>query len=308
MSPRILTAPLSAYPHRLEIVSHIGIVRVTATAGCKQATVTVQATSDDPAIVQAVRDTELSWDESRGVLNVNVPRLPGTVINAGRATIVNVGGGTVHIGNGTTIIGSTGFSGGVFNQVTMTGNVVSVSGTAAVGGIEIIAEVPEVCGLKFDGDHADLDCAGEYRTVDAHTQNGRITLGGVGNLEAKTATGDVTVEAIDGTARISTQTGNVRIGRTGDNTQVNTQTGNLRITDFGGSADLKSQTGDVTVHATEGGTLTVRSQTGDVRITATDQAQAAGLAIDARSTIGRTSIPQPANAPRTRSPRGGDQR
>lgn len=293
---RTFTAPVPG-PVQLHITCHVGQVKVTADPSCTTARVELRAT--DPAFRDAVQAARMDWSAQAitvavpgGQQSVNVTRFSGsgTQINHFGSSVVVSGSnsGVIMTGNGSVI---------------MSGGGVVVTGGSAAAGIELVATVPPLSSACLIGDAADATTKGELDRVEVRSQVGTVQVDAVQDVDVSTVGGDIRVAAVDGTARLRSTSGDVRVERTGSATHIKTISGDVQLDDFGGSADLASTSGDITVHATEGGTVTAKSVSGDVRVSGSQQAQAAGLAVAANSTSGRTSVPQPLSAPRSRRPR-----
>ncbi|WP_067475272.1 DUF4097 family beta strand repeat-containing protein [Actinomadura hibisca] len=276
-----------------------GTIQVTAEPGRRTAEVRVTALGDDPAVAAAVRDAHLTWDAERGELAVKIPPMQGG------ATTIRQSFGTVTAG--ATVVGAV-ISGDLISIGNAVGGLIIVNGqTVAGGSIEIDAYVPEGAALTAVTGSASLTATGEYGPVVYKTTSGDLTVGGARLLNARSTSGDVRAEVVDGRAIVGSVSGNVRIGRC-DHTEVTTTSGDITLADFGGYAELTSVSGDITAHATEGARITARAVSGDVHITATATALAEGLHTAANSVSGRVTSPtgqtdQTGGATRTRRPR-----
>ncbi|WP_433138973.1 DUF4097 family beta strand repeat-containing protein [Actinomadura nitritigenes] len=314
MTTRTLTAERPG-PVALSVDLPAGDIRVITDPSRTLAEVTVTAHGDDPAVHDAVRDAVLRWYEPTGNLAVRV--------NLPAAGVTVVGGQTVIGNRGTTVVQSFGdipadvtvtgavFSGaGIVNvgggRVTVNGVEITGVGTVLPGGrVEITARVPEGTSVAAATRSAPMECAGEFATLDFTSTSGNLTARGVGDLRAKTTSGDIYAMAVDGIAAAASVSGDIHLGRA-DNVTASTTSGDVTVNDFAGRAEVASVSGDVRVHAAEGGTITARSVSGDVTVTATGTALAEGLTVNATSRAGRVTTPTdtpPATAARARRPR-----
>jgi hypothetical protein len=312
MTTRTLTAERPG-PVALSVDLPAGDIRVITDPSRTVAEVTVTAYGDDPAVHDAVRDAVLSWYEPTGTLTVRVNPPAGGVTVVGGQTVIGSHGATVVQSFGD-IPAGVAVTGAVINgivsvgggRVTVNGVEVSGSGTVvAAGRVQITAHVPEGTSVTAATRSASLECAGEFAEVDFTSTSGELTAGGVGDLRAKTTSGDVFATVVDGAAVVASVSGDVYLGRADDVT-ASTTSGDVTVNDFAGRAELASVSGDIRVRAVEGGSITARTASGDVTVTATGTALAEGLTVNATSRTGRVTTPTdspPATAARARRPR-----
>jgi len=91
--------------------------------------------------------------------------------------------------------------------------------------------------------------------------------GRLASLDAKTASGDITVTAeIDGNATVKTVSGDVRLGRVGGDLNVKSISGDVAAGAVAGSVAAKSVSGDVRVESVREGHATFASVSGDIEI------------------------------------------
>ncbi len=248
-----------------------GSVTVTTDPAVTAAVVSVRATTDDPALNDALQRAELRWDPT-GALVVSVPDLPATTVTStGYGTTIvqrfgNVGPDTVITG---AVIGDVVNIGGktVINGVTISG-----PAPVSVGTIEITARVPERSNLDVRGTAAEVFADGHFGDVTVKTISGDLRVLTTRTLTATTTSGDVHVGAVDGEAT------------------ARTVSGDIRIYSFTGHADLASVSGNIGVRVigTAGGTA--RSVSGNVRIL---PATVATVAITATSVSGHVTTTAP---------------
>lgn len=284
--PRTLIAAEPG-PARLDITVPFGRVKIAAAPGAATATLTLSATTDDPALADLIDRATLRATPDRDLI-VDVPDLP-----AGSGSIRMTGGGAMHIsGRGTFIAGD--FhgvhvgSGNVFIngrrvQPTDTG-----SGTI-LGDIEIVATVPPGSTVDFDGGAADLDTQGQLGAVAAHTTAGDVDVDTAATLTVRTSSGDIYSSDVTGRADVTASSGDVRLGRVRDIT-ARTSSGDITISGFSGSGDLTASSGSITVTAVEGGALRARTSAGGIHVSAAPGV-AERLAVKARSSVGRVRVP-----------------
>jgi putative adhesin len=271
---RTLTARRSG-PVLVAVNLPAGSVNIVSDPDTTTAEVQLRATTDDPALNDAIERAVLRWDDA-GALMVSVPELPATshtVVHGRGATTVVQNLGTVSAGTvitGAVISGNVVSTGG---RIVVDGVTVAGPGTVIVGTIEVVATVPEGCNIEVRGTAADLTAAGEFDTITTRTVSGDVRVDATHTLTATTTSGHVTAAAVDTTAT------------------VKTVSGGIDITAFAGTATLNTVSGSIQLGARHAAGITARSVSGNVAVTATDRAIAAGVSVQANSVSGRVTTP-----------------
>ncbi|HUZ83977.1 MAG TPA: DUF4097 family beta strand repeat-containing protein [Gaiellales bacterium] len=100
------------------------------------------------------------------------------------------------------------------------------------------------------------------------TASADVAAGGrLGALDLRTASGDVTAEAIAGDARVKTMSGDVRLGDVGGSADLHTMSGDQTVASIADGATLRSMSGDVVV-GSAAGSCDISTMSGDVRLDA----------------------------------------
>lgn len=115
--------------------------------------------------------------------------------------------------------------------------------------LRVHARVPHASGASLNSASADAHVSGQLSTLDA-----------------KTASGDLTVAAeISGDATVKTVSGDVRLqGAVHGDVQAQTVSGDVHVSRVGGSVTTKSVSGDVRVESIREGKATLQSVSGDI--------------------------------------------
>jgi hypothetical protein len=132
------------------------------------------------------------------------------------------------------------------------------------GSIEVTVDLPAGSRVEAKGT-ADFIATGRLGQTVLHSSIGELRLEETGPLEAKTSTGDLSVDRVTGPIEVTASTGTIRIGIIDGPGTVKNSTGAISLGDVTGDLQLKTGTGDITVGRTSAG-LTLKSAYGRIRI------------------------------------------
>jgi DUF4097 and DUF4098 domain-containing protein YvlB len=175
------------------------------------------------------------------------------------------------------------------------------------GGPDIRLGTPEmrlriVCpaGAELDikTKSADVEVHGRYGDLDFKTASGDISVEAVGDASVKTASGDVRLETVAGILDVKTVSGDVHVASVGGNANFQTVSGDVFVHDAGGSISANSVSGDQRYEAVVNGRVELRAVSGDLGV---GIRRGSRVFIDANTVSGSTSSefelsdsPQPA--------------
>lgn len=137
-------------------------------------------------------------------------------------------------------------------------------GRGAKVGVRI--RCPHGSDLQLRGGSADLEAIGTLGTVRVKTASGDVSLEDSDRLELETASGDVRVRDVVGTAELRGASGDVSIRRCGGQITANLVSGDLTVGEAAAGFALTTVSGDVHVHAAGGGGMRVQAVSGDVHL------------------------------------------
>jgi hypothetical protein len=145
---------------------------------------------------------------------------------------------------------------------------------------------PEGTELDCTSASADLSATGRLGNVELKTASGDVSLEHVADLRVQSASGDVRAITVDGEARLQTVSGDVRLRTVTGAASATLVSGDLAIDDAQSDLSVKSVSGDLRVGAVQQGQLKLQSVSGDVRVGIRPGTR---LRIDANSTSGDVS-------------------
>lgn len=125
---------------------------------------------------------------------------------------------------------------------------------------------PEDADLDCTSASADVSAQGRLGEVEVKTASGDVSVERVTGLRVQSASGDVRAATVDGDARLQTVSGDVRLGTVAGAVSATLVSGDLAID--AASTDLSARTvsGDQRIGAIREGQIKLQSVSGDVRV------------------------------------------
>jgi Putative adhesin len=212
---------------------------------------------------------------------------------------LNVASGSIRIGTGDTgsVRVSIEASDHADVEVTQMGDVVSVrqlSRWLTRGrAVQVGVWLPMRSDVTVDCASADVQIRGELGAVRVRTASGDIDVDTTDRIEVRSASGDVRLQACNGSASIVTASGDVTAGRVGGSLASSHASGDVRVEEAGGAIDVSTASGDVTIRRCLGDDIAIKTVSGDVNV-----GLPSGIRVHPEiSTLsGRTTLPRPGSA------------
>ena len=113
---------------------------------------------------------------------------------------------------------------------------------------------------------ADLRAVGEYGNVDFKTAAGDVAVDAAGDAFVKSASGDVHIETVSGSLDVKTVSGDVHVTSVARGTTVQTVSGDVHILENNGSVSASTVSGDQRYQAVVQGRVELRAVSGDIAL------------------------------------------
>jgi len=132
--------------------------------------------------------------------------------------------------------------------------------------VDIIVTVPSGSSLSSKSMSAQVTATGRYATAAVNTASGEVSLDTVdGDAEVHCASGDITI----GSARavkVHSASGRVRIDHAGGDVEVHSASGRIRVGVADASVNAKTASGDITVEDARAGVVSLNAASGDLHV------------------------------------------
>jgi len=125
---------------------------------------------------------------------------------------------------------------------------------------------PEGADLDCSTASADVSGQGRLGEVEVKTASGDVAVEHVAGLRVQSASGDVRGATVDGEARLQTVSGDVRLGTVGGAVSATLVSGDLAIDAADTDLSAKTVSGDQRIGAVREGQIKLQSVSGDVRV------------------------------------------
>jgi hypothetical protein len=164
---------------------------------------------------------------------------------------------------------------------------------------------PEDADLECTTASADVAATGRLGEVEMKTASGDVAVEHVAGLRVQSASGDVRAAAIDGEARLQTVSGDVRLGTVTGPVSATLVSGDFAIEEAHTDLSAKTVSGDQRIGAIREGQIKLQSVSGDVRVGVRPGTR---LRIDANSVSGDVSSELDVQDSPSESPSGSEAR
>lgn len=179
-----------------------------------------------------------------------------------------------------------------FWQVAASGNAVTVSHERSFmggGRARVRVVCPDGSSLRAAVASADLRATLSLENLTVSNASGDVTLGDVGTLSVKAASGDVRIAHVRGDLDVRSASGDVRVSRVDGSVAVTTASGDVTIDEAAGSMSSSSASGDMRVDRYLGNDIKAATMSGRIDI---GLPAGVGVKLSANSLSGRIQLPE----------------
>ena len=145
---------------------------------------------------------------------------------------------------------------------------------------------PKGSALDVSTKSADLQARGDYGIVDFKTASGDMSVERTADAYAKTASGDVHVDTVNGSLDVKTVSGDVFVSSVARDATVQAVSGDVHIGSSGGSISANTVSGDQKYEGVARGRVELRAVSGDITV---GIRRGSRVFIDANTVSGSTS-------------------
>jgi DUF4097 and DUF4098 domain-containing protein YvlB len=148
-------------------------------------------------------------------------------------------------------------------------------------------DAPYGADLETETASADVRIRGRLTALNAKTASGDIVAEDVdGEAKVRSASADVVVRSVGGKADVNTASGDVLLGTVGGEISVRTASGDVRVSEAAAGVSILTASGDQEIGTATQGSLDLKSASGDVKV---GVRRGSRVYVDARSMSGDTT-------------------
>jgi hypothetical protein len=152
--------------------------------------------------------------------------------------------------------------------------------------------VPPLAEAEIESSSGHIAVNTPLARLDASTASGNIDFQTTERLRAKTASGRIRGDLVDGEAQCVTASGSIKISRLMDRAELSTASGDVRIGECAGPVHCATLSGTVRIEQMTGPTAKFKSMSGDVKVGIPPRTR---VELDAESMSGKVSLPEPSS-------------
>jgi len=178
-------------------------------------------------------------------------------------------------------------------EVTRRGDAILASGERG-GRADVTVHAPPMIDVEVSTASADVDVVTPVGRLEIASASGDLVFDTATRLQAKSASGTVRGNGVEGEARCVTASGDIRIGIVGQRADLSTASGEIVLEQCDGALSVASLSGDIRVERYTGLDLNAKSMSGGVRIGIPPRTR---LDLDASTLSGKISLPSSVLSP-----------
>jgi DUF4097 and DUF4098 domain-containing protein YvlB len=130
--------------------------------------------------------------------------------------------------------------------------------------IEVDVDLPAGSDLDVRTTAGDITCLGRMGATDLECKHGAVRLDQAGTLRARSSSGNVSADTVDGRTEVTTSYGEIRVGETAGPARLETGYGNVTVDRALGSVTGTTKYGQVRVGEAVRGSLVLETAYGEV--------------------------------------------
>lgn len=154
--------------------------------------------------------------------------------------------------------------------------------------------VPPLAEVEIESSSGDIVVISPLARLEASTASGNIDFQTVERLRAKTASGRIRGDRVDGEAQCVTASGSIKISQLMDRADLSTASGDVRVDVCVGAVQCATLSGTVRIEKLTGPTAKFKSMSGDVKLGIPPRTR---VELDAESMSGKVSLPETGHRP-----------
>jgi DUF4097 and DUF4098 domain-containing protein YvlB len=158
----------------------------------------------------------------------------------------------------------------------------------------VTVSVPPLADVEIETSSGDVTATAPLARLAASTASGNIDFDSTDRLLAKTASGRIRGNRVEGDASCVTASGSIKIARLLDRADISTASGAVTLGECAGNVQCATRSGDVRIERVTGSAINIKSMSGDVKLGIPARTR---LDLDAETLSGAIRLPEPATRP-----------
>jgi DUF4097 and DUF4098 domain-containing protein YvlB len=154
--------------------------------------------------------------------------------------------------------------------------------------------VPPLAEVEIESSSGDISVTAPVARLDASSASGNIDFQTLERLRAKTASGRIRGDRVDGEAQCVTASGSIKITQLMERADLSSASGDMRLGECAGAVQCATLSGTVRIERVTGPVAKFKSMSGDVKIGIPSRTR---VELDAESMSGKVSLPEPSPRP-----------
>ncbi len=154
----------------------------------------------------------------------------------------------------------------------------------------VTAIVPPMSDVEVGTSSADVNVDLRVGRLDVTTVSGEIEFDSAVRLQAKTTSGDIRGNRVDGEATCVTTSGDIKVSEILDRADFSTRSGSVVIGSCAGTVSCATLSGSIRIEVLTGPTAKIKSMSGGVRLGIPPRTR---VELDADTLSGKVTLPAP---------------
>ncbi len=162
------------------------------------------------------------------------------------------------------------------------------------GRVFVTVSVPPMADVEIGTASGDVDIDPPLGRLDVTTVSGEVQFDTVERLQARTTSGGIRGNRVEGEATCVTTSGDIKVSEVVESADFSTRSGSVVIGNCSGIVSCATLSGNIRIEELSGPTARIKSMSGGVRLGIPPRTR---LELDANTLSGKVTLPTPSPSP-----------